>query len=63
MPLNTVQMVLDKKDLRVLIDGLDDLILEYDQYLAQGYNGYDEERFYALDLKERVQSHLDKLES
>lgn len=62
MALTTTQMVLDKKDLKVLIESLDDLILEYDQYLAQGYSGYDEDRFYALDLKERVQSHLDKLE-
>lgn len=63
MPLNTVQMVFDKKDLKVLIDGLDDLILEYDQNLARGFSGYADDRLYAMELKERVQARLDKLEN
>lgn len=59
----TTQMVLDKRDLKTLIDSLDALVLEYDMLLAREFTGYTEDRFYALELKERVQAHLDKLEN
>lgn len=54
MPVQTTQMVFDAKDLNTLVEALDDLVLEYDMLLAREFEGYVDDRLYALALKDRV---------